>query len=73
VAFLKSVLAGILAVIGAIAVAALGAAVYLWWLAHKYPDSFGLGYVGFAVSPIFLCVLVLIFAAGFWWQWRRAR
>jgi hypothetical protein len=72
VAFLKSVLAGLLAVIGAIFVAALGAAVYLWRLAHKYPDLFGLGYVGFAVSPIFLCVLVLIFATGFGWQWRRA-
>lgn len=63
--FAKCVLAGIVAVIGAVTLAALGVAAFVWW--------FG-GYVGAsAVSLIpMLGVLILIFAAGFWWQWRRA-
>jgi hypothetical protein len=65
-------LAGMVAVVGAITVAALAIAAYLRWLAHKFRESFG-GSVGVdarSLLPI-LCVLVLIFAAGFWWQWRR--
>jgi hypothetical protein len=64
-AFVRCVLAGVVAVIGAAALAALGVAGFLWW--------FG-GYVGASAVSLLpmLGVVVLIFAAGFWWQWRRA-
>ncbi len=65
--FAKCVLAGVGAVIGAVILAALGVAGYLWW----FGGSFGIGATAFSLLPI-LCVFVLTFAAGFWWQWRRA-
>jgi hypothetical protein len=71
-AFRKSMLAGIVAVVGAIIIAVLAIAVYLRWLAHRFRDSSG-GSVAIdarSLLPI-LCVLVVIFAVGFWWQWRR--
>jgi hypothetical protein len=71
VAFVKSVLAGIAAVIGVFAIVALVMAGYL---AHKFSDSWG-GAVGVDVRLLWPIpgVALVVFAAGFWWEYRRAR
>lgn len=71
--YVKSVLAGIAAMIAA----ALVIALYLLWRMYKLvmsvPDNWG-GYVDlhWHTWPVF-CTVLLVFAAGFWWQYRRAR
>lgn len=62
--YVKSVLAGIAAMI----VAAL---IVVLYLLYEVSGIWG-GYVGLDLSAI-LCVLILVFAGGFWWQYRRAR
>jgi hypothetical protein len=77
VALFKCVLAGVAAVIGALILFALVIAVYLLLLQLEFRDAHG--GVGVSVSsPVWnprpvLLLLVPIFAAGFWWQWRRMR
>ncbi|MGA3190386.1 MAG: hypothetical protein ABSF22_25050 [Bryobacteraceae bacterium] len=73
-AFVKCMLAGIAAVVGAVIAAALAMAAYSLWQARKFMNS-GAGAIAtpmLGLLPI-LCILMVIFAAGFWWQWRRAR
>lgn len=65
-AFLKCLLAGVVAVIGASLLAAGAVVVYFWWQGGY------VGAVGWQVWPI-LCALLVIFAAGFWWRSRRMR
>jgi hypothetical protein len=74
VAWIKSFLAGIAAVICVVGIAAFAMAAHLLWLTHKFNDSSG-GY--FVVThwhglPT-LCALLVVFAAGFWWERRWAR
>jgi hypothetical protein len=64
--FVKSVLAGVGAVIAAaiVATVAIAAGVFFWG-----------GYVGAVAfhGRNVLCAAALIFAFGFWWQWRKAK
>jgi hypothetical protein len=76
VAFVKSLLAGVVAVMGALLFIALVIAVYLLLLQLAIRDSHGgvgMSFVpGWHLWPVLL-LLAAVFAAGFWWQWRRMR
>jgi uncharacterized membrane protein len=70
--YLKSVLMGIAALIVALIVYV---AISVLPLVAQWRDS-GSGGIGivstnFTIGPIFWIVAALIFAAGFWWQFRR--
>jgi hypothetical protein len=76
VSLVKCVLAGVAAVIGALILLALVIAVYLLLLQLEFRNSGG--GVGTSFTPIWhlwpvLLLLAAVFAAGFWWQWRRMR
>jgi len=60
---LKSVLAGL----GAVAVAILAIALYAQGVKYRLAMSVGIDF------RAILFISVLMFAAGFWWQYRKAR
>ena len=60
---LKSVLAGL----GAVAVAMLALVLYAQVMTYRLAMSVGIDY------RAILFISALMFAAGFWWQYRKAR
>jgi len=74
---LKSILAGLIAVIVAAIVLPAGIAYYLMWTTH--PDKPGQEIaVGFdpvyaARSPVSWIIAALVFALGFYWEYRRLK
>jgi hypothetical protein len=71
--FLKSFVAGLIALAGYVALLCL-AMLWSYWQMWRSIAENGAGGVGFvfAVSPLLLIPGLLAFAAAFWWEWRRA-
>jgi hypothetical protein len=71
--FLKSFVAGLVALAGYVALLCLAMLWSYWQMWRSIAES-GAGGVGFvfAVSPLLLIPGLLGFAAAFWWEWRRA-
>ncbi len=70
--YLKSVLAGIAAVVIAMALSPFVAMLYIY-LAYKPTGDEQLGWdpVSFAKTPAVWLIIALIFAAGFFWEFRQ--
>jgi uncharacterized membrane protein len=73
-AFLKSILAGLVAVFAVVLLTVLSFAAWGWWVAHglEHAQRAGIGpYVAVRVPvPI---IAAVVFVAGFWWEFRRAK
>jgi hypothetical protein len=74
--FIKSVLAGLAALLLAI-LALIGAAVVSMFAFHRWWfETHGIGAVSIGIGQLALtiavAIAVLAFAAGFWWEFRRA-
>lgn len=76
--YLKSFLAGVAALLAVLLLTAVGFIVWGWWISHRAANEGGVGAVGYDVSspwigiPV-LTVIGLIFSAGFYWEFRRAK
>jgi hypothetical protein len=73
VIYLKSILVGIGALILS-TLLAIAAVVLVAFVSSQRSGSGGFGAVftfWFTIGPIVLISAALIFAAGFWWEWRR--
>ena len=71
--YLKSILAGIAAVIVSVILCVAGFALMMFALSRR-SGSGGIGAVSVSIGPIVLMLAILailIFAAGFWWEFRR--
>lgn len=74
--FLKSILAGLIAVIGTLFLAVIGFVVWGLSRSQRHPDGVGASTVSYDIRVIVIplvSIVGLIFAAGFWWQFRRAK
>ena len=69
--YLKSILAGIAAVIVSVILCVAGFALMMFALSRR-SGSGGIGAVSVSIGPIVLILAILIFAAGFWWELQRA-
>jgi hypothetical protein len=68
--YLKSLLAGLCAVVLSAILYVL--ALVAWMLSYTFAESSGrVGAVSFGIGPTQWIVGALIFAAGFWWEFRR--
>jgi uncharacterized membrane protein len=73
--FLKSILAGLVAVLAVVFVTVLGFAAWGWWMAHRLEQAQG-GGIGAYVNTPWIPVPIIaavVFVAGFWWEFRRAK
>lgn len=70
--YLKSLVAGLGALILAAIATTFGSAVILLSSSWLQPNG-GITSVSFGGGPVVSIVAVLIFAAGFWWELRRTR
>ena len=71
---IKSILVGLLSVLGlAIATPFVALVVASLLPAHKSDGAWGWDPVSFARSPLSWTIFVVIFAAGFVWEYRRLR
>lgn len=74
--YLKSILAGLTAVIGAMILAVIGFIVSGLWMSQRHPNGVGARAVSYDISVLafpLVMIVGLIFATGFWWEFRRAR
>jgi hypothetical protein len=72
--YLKSVMAGIVAMFCSAIVVMLAAFMAVIWISrHTQADTLiGFDFVSFARTPLAWTILLLAFVAGFYWQYRRA-
>ena len=73
--YLKSILAGLVAVIGTMVLAVIGFVVLGWWTSQRHSKAAGEGVVAYDIRVLVMPVAIivgLIFVAGFWWEFRRA-
>ena len=69
--FIKSILAGVAAlVVSSILLVAIST--LMFFVQVRRAGSGGIGATSVAIGPTFWILAVLIFAAGFWWEFRRA-
>jgi hypothetical protein len=68
--YVKSILAGLAALVVSVilCVAVFALSVYA---SSRGAGSGGIGAVTFTIGPIVFILAVLIFAAGFWWEFHR--
>lgn len=74
--YLKSIFAGLIAVLGAMLLAVIGFIVWGLWMSQRHPNGVGASTVSYDIKVVAFPVVIivgLIFAAGFWWQFRRAK
>ena len=74
--YLKSIVAGLIAVIGTLVVAVIGFIVWGLWMSQRHPNGAGLSAVSYDIRALVIPLVIivgLIFASGFWWQFRRAK
>lgn len=75
--FLKSILAGFLAVLAVVLLTVVAFAAWDWWVAHRLEQAQGevIGaIVGVSTPWIPLPIIAaIVFVAGFWWEFRRAK
>jgi hypothetical protein len=72
--FLKSILAGVVALVVGLLVAVGSFVVWGWWVTHRFSkEGGGIFAATFASgSPwMLLIVAVMVFLAGFYWEFRR--
>jgi uncharacterized membrane protein len=73
---LKSILAGLVAVLAVVFLTALGFAAWDWWVADRLEQAQGGGIGAYVVNTPWIPVPIiaaLVFVAGFWWEFRRAK
>ena len=70
--YLKSLVVGITAVVMAALFSAFFMTLYLYAYKPKGNEAIGLDPVSFAKTPVAWLVVVVIFMAGFLWEFRRA-
>ena len=74
--YLKSILAGFVAVLAVVLLTVLGFAAWgWWWVAHGLEQAQG-GGIGAYVNTRWIPVPIIaavVFVAGFWWEFRRAK
>jgi hypothetical protein len=74
--FLKSLLAGILGLSVYLFLLALalwyGPILWLHWQMWRSPNEGGTAAFGFVLSPVLLIPGLVVFAAAFRWEWKRA-
>jgi hypothetical protein len=74
---LKSILAGLVAVLAVVLLTVVGFAAWDWWVAHRLEQAQGEG-IGAIVGvntpwiPVPI-IAAVVFVAGFWWEFRRAK
>jgi hypothetical protein len=76
--FLKSILAGLVAVLAIVLLTVLGFAAWgWWWVAHSLEQAQGGGtgaIVGVNTPWIPVPIIAaVVFVAGFWWEFRKAK
>ena len=74
--YLKSIVAGLIAVIGTLVLAVIGFIVWGLWMSQRYPNGAGASAVSYDIRALVIPLVIivgLIFASGFWWQFRRAK
>lgn len=74
--YLKSIFAGLIAVLGAMVLAVIGFIVWSEWLSQRHPNGVGASALSYDITVVafpLVIIVGLIFAAGFWWQFRRAK
>ncbi len=75
--YVKSILVGVAAVVVAAIASLFATAIYLW-IAYRPPDTGSEGSIGWdpisvtRPAPWLLLIGILIFLAGFFWEFRRA-
>jgi len=71
--YLKSVVAGLIGVMIALAAVMGAAIVSVIVISRRTSEDTSIGWdpVSFARDPLPLIVMALVFAVGFWWQYRR--
>ena len=71
--YLKSVVAGLIAVMIALAAVMGAAIVFVIVISRRTSEDTSIGWdpVSFARDPLPLIVMALVFAVGFWWKYRR--
>jgi hypothetical protein len=71
--YLKSMIAGALAVIiSAVAVNVVAVVAIIWMSGRTEDGSYGWDPVAFARTPLAWTIFLLAFAAGFYWQFHRS-
>ena len=74
--YLKSIVTGLIAVIGTLVLAVIGFIVWGLWMSQRYPNGTGASAVSYDIRALVIPLVIivgLIFASGFWWQFRRAK
>lgn len=70
--YLKSVVAGLIAVFSVAVLLLIGIVSYLWFVVSKEQGAESIGWDPISVvSPGLLLIVMAVFAAGFLWQFRR--
>lgn len=71
--YLKSMIAGGVAVLASAILASVVAVVALIWMSSRTEDGpYGWDPVAFARTPLAWTIFLLAFAAGFYWQFHRS-
>lgn len=74
--FLKSILAGLVAVLAVVLLTVVGFAAWDWWVAHRLEQAQDGGIGAYVVNTPWIPVPIIaavVFVAGFWWEFRRAK
>jgi uncharacterized membrane protein len=74
--FLKSILAGLVAVLAVVLLTVVGFAAWGWWVAHSLEQAQGGGIGAYVVNTPWIPVPIIaavVFVVGFWWEFRRAK
>jgi len=76
--YLKSVLAGVAAVIAALVLTAAAFAAWGWWTVHRAAQEAGAGVGAVEVNTPWIVIpapilVAVAFFLGFCWQWRKAK
>ena len=73
---LKGILAGLVAVIGVLVLAVIGFVARGLWMSQQHFNDTGVGAVAYDIRVLMMPVVAIVglmFAVGFWWEYRRAR
>jgi uncharacterized protein YneF (UPF0154 family) len=74
--YLKSIVAGLITVIGTLVLAVIGFLIWGFWMSQRHPNGAGASTVSYNIRVLVIPLVIivgLIFASGFWWQFRRAK
>ena len=76
--YLKSILAGLAAVVGVVLMGVLSLVGWAWWMTQRVAQPEGPGAVAYEVNSAWIIfpapiIAGAVFAIGFWWEFRRAK